>query len=110
MLLLAGEHAVVEDSKLLDYVLNPEHPIGRHHARLFERLLGITRLNYEVLKSQLLGAAVSAGVEPGKSSPFGQKFEMRVLVRGPLGARPVLAIWMYEQGQASPRLITCYVE
>ena len=110
MVLPAAEHVVVEDAKLLDYVLNPEHPIGRHHARLFERLLGITRLNHEVLKRQLLEAAVSTEVLPGKPSPFGQKFEMRVLVRGPLGVRPVLAVWMHEQGQPAPRLITCYVE
>lgn len=110
MLLPAGEQAVVEDAKLLDYVLNPEHPVGRHHAGLFERLLGITRVNFELLKEQLLQAAVSVGVEAGQPSPFGQKFEMRFPVRGPLGTRPVLAVWMHEQGQASPRLITCYVE
>ena len=110
MLLPAGEQAVVEDAKLLDYVLNPEHPIGRHHAALFEQLLGITRRNSEVLKQQLLGAAASAAVAPGKPSPFGEKFEMRFPVRGPAGTRPVLAVWMREPGQASPRLITCYVE
>ena len=110
MLLPAGKQAVVEDAKILDYVLNPEHPLGRHHAKLFEGLLGITRVNYQVLKEQLLRAAVTVQVEAGKPSPFGQKFEMRVLVRGPLGTRPVLAVWMHEQGQASPRLITCYVE
>ena len=110
MLLPAGEQAVVEDAKLLDYVLNPEHPVGRHHAGLFERLLGITRVNYEVLKEQLLQAAVSLEVEPGRPSPFGEKFEMRCPVRGPLGTRAVLAVWMREEGQASPRLITCSVE
>ena len=110
MLLPAGEQAVVEDAKPLDYVLNPEHPVGRHHAGLFERLLGITRGNSEVLKEQLLRAAMSVEVEPGRPSAFGEKFEMRCPVRGPLGTRPVLAVWMREEGQASPRLITCYVE
>jgi uncharacterized protein DUF6883 len=110
VLLPAGEQAVVEDVKLLDYVLNPEHPVGRHHAGLFERLLGITRVNYDVLKEQLLQAAMSVEVEPGRPSPFGDKFEMRFLVRGPLGTRRVLAVWLREEGQTSPRLITCYVE
>ena len=63
-----------------------------------------------MLKEQLLQAAMSVEVEPGKPSPFGQKFEMRVPVRGPFGTRPVLAVWMCEQAPASPRLITCYVE
>ena len=77
MLLPAGEQAVVEDAKLPNYVLNPEHPVGRHHAELFERLLGITRLNCDVLKEQLLRAAVSVAVAAGRPSPYGEKFEMR---------------------------------
>ena len=99
MLLPAGEQAVIEDAKFLDYVLNPEHPVGRHHAGLFERLLGITRGNHEVLKEQLLRAAMSVEVEPGRPSPFGEKYEMRCLVRGPLGTRQVLAVWMREAGR-----------
>ena len=110
MLLPEGDRAVVEDAKLLDYVLNPDHPIGRHHAVLFEQLLGITRMNYALLKEQLLRAAASVEVEVGKPSPFGQKFEMRLPVSGPLGSRPVLAVWMREPGPAPARLITCYVE
>ena len=110
MLLPQGDQAVVEDAKLLDYVLNPDHPIGRNHVALFEKLLGITRVNYELLKEQLLRAAASGEAGDGKPSPFGQKFEMRFPVRGPLGTRPVLAIWIREQSLAGPRRITCYVE
>lgn len=110
MLLPDGDQAVVDDAKLLAYVLNPHHPVGRHHAVPFERLLGITQANYGLLEEQLLRAAVSVEVEVGKASPFGQKFEMRVPIRGPLGIRPVLAVWIRETRQARPRLITCYVE
>jgi hypothetical protein len=45
MMLPNGNRAVVDDSKLLDCVLNPDHSIGRHDAVLFEELLGTTRLN-----------------------------------------------------------------
>jgi hypothetical protein len=67
-------------------------------------------VNHEVVKEQLLHAAMSVEVEPGRPSSFGEKVEMRCPVRGPLGTRPVLAVWMREEGQAPPRLITCYVE
>lgn len=110
MLLPDGDRAVVEDAKLLDYALSPDHPVGRHHAALFEKSLGITRANFRLLKEQLLRAAVTVEIEPGKASPFGQKFEMRFAVTGPLGTRHVLAVWMREVGFAGPRLITCYVE
>jgi hypothetical protein len=63
-----------------------------------------------MLKRQLLDAAMSTDAEAGQPSPHGQKFEMRVPIQGPRGTGKVLAIWMYEHGQTSPRLITCYVE
>ena len=76
MLLPAGEQAVVEDAKLLDYVLNPEHPIGRHHAGLFE----VSRV---------------PSVRSSRCVP----------VQGPIEKRPVLAVWMRADGRTTPRLI-----
>ena len=105
-----GHLAIVEDDKLLDYVLDPQHPVGRHHAALFERLLGLTRANLEVLRDALLEAAAQQEVEPGKSSPYGQKFDMRFEMTGSRGAKTVLAVWLIEAGDDRPRLITCYVE
>ncbi len=110
MYLPDGNRAVVDDAKLLEYVLDPDHPVGRHHAALFDRLLGITRENYEELTEQLLRGARTAEVEAGQESPFGQKFEMRIAVMGPRGTRTVLAVWIREFGRPGPRLVTCYVE
>jgi hypothetical protein len=99
MLLPHADQAIVDDAKLLDYVLNPGHPVGRHHAALFETLLGITRLNYLLLKEQLLRAATSVEVEPGKPSAFGEKFVMRFAASGPVGSRVIVAVWMREEAQ-----------
>ncbi len=63
-----GEHAVIDERKLLDYLLNAEHPIGRHHAILFERLLGLARENADLLREGLVNAAMSnAGFEEAES-------------------------------------------
>ena len=110
MKLPGGERAIVEDAKLLDYVLNPAHPVGRHHARLFEQLLGIRRENCLVLKRALLDAARERDAEAGQASPYGRKFEMRLPVTGPSGTRTVLAVWLVERHTDRPRLITCFVE
>jgi hypothetical protein len=37
-------------TKLIDYVLNPEHRQGRHKARVFESSLGISRENQQLLE------------------------------------------------------------
>lgn len=110
MKLLNGDRAVVEDAKLLDYILSPTHPIGRHHAALFEELLGITRDNADILRTALLDAAMNTDVTPGHQSAFGPKFEMRLEMAGPEGPKTVLAVWLIESSADRPRLITCYVE
>ncbi|MDJ0795692.1 MAG: hypothetical protein QNJ51_02455 [Calothrix sp. MO_167.B12] len=40
--------------KLHDYCLNPEHPQGKHKARLFLSILGMTADNAEDLRQILL--------------------------------------------------------
>lgn len=105
-----GQHAIVEDTKLLDYVLNPSHPVGRHHAELFERLLGITLRNHKEFRETLLQAAATLDVTPGQPSSHGRKYEMRIIMEGVRGPHTVLAVWLIEHGETRPRLITCYVE
>ena len=105
-----GERAIVEDSKLREYVLNPHHPVGRHHARLFDELLGIHQGNLEILRIALVSAASREPVTREIVTPYGTKFEMRVDVLGPRGARSVRAVWIVERLGDRPRLVTCFVE
>ena len=39
------EHAIIEDSKLIHYALNPQNELGRHKARVFESTLGYNLSN-----------------------------------------------------------------
>ena len=105
-----GANAVVEQRKLLDYVLNLGHPVGGHHAILFRDLLGITHANWTVLRDALLKAAQTENVVPGHPSEFGQKYELRVAMNGPAGSKIVLSVWLIEPADPRPRLITCFVE
>ena len=105
-----GDHALVEDAKLRDYVLNPRHPVGRHHAALFERLLGIDLGNVEVLKDALRSAAAKENVTREVATPYGRKFEIRFPLSGPGGEKRVVSVWIVEEGSDRPRLVTCYVE
>lgn len=105
-----GDQALVEDAKLREYVLNPLHPIGKHHAVLFERLLGIERGNAGILKEALLSAAANEDVTREGVTPYGRKFEIRFSLSGPRGAKRVVSVWIVEEGNDRPRLVTCYVE
>jgi len=105
-----GDHAIVEDAKLREYVLNPRHPVGKHHATLFDRLLGIELGNAEILKKALLWAAANEDVTREVATPYGLKFEIRFPLSGPRGEKRVVSVWISEEGSVRPRLVTCYVE
>lgn len=111
MKLLNGERALVEDEKLLGYVLNQSHPVGRHHALLFQKLLGIGIVgNAYLLRQALESAAKNCDVWRVRQTPYGDKYEMRLELAGPGGRRMVRAVWIKESNQHTPRLVTCFVE
>ena len=56
-----GDQANLGD-KLERYCLNPEHLKGKHKALLFEKRLGITLSNKEILKNSLKKAAIELGM------------------------------------------------
>ncbi len=110
MKLPQGDNAIIEDAKLVEYVLSPLHPVGKHHAYLFAKLMGIHRGNRIFLRNALEQAASNEEVSRRIVNPFGEKFEMVFSMQGPLGEARVRAIWIIENGNDRPRLVTCFVE
>lgn len=53
------EKAIVDDAKLLDYCLDPEHKIGKHKARVFQSALHINLDNFYILKNAILKAVLT---------------------------------------------------
>lgn len=77
---------------------------------LFERLLGIHAGNAGVLKEGLAALAASEPMTRETTKPFGRKYEVRGEVRGPLGTKRVVSVWIIDEGGDVPRLVTGYVE
>ena len=103
-----GDKAVVDDAKLRDYCLSTSHPRGRHKARLFSSLLGITIAEIDVLRAALLAAARDAEVAATRRNAFGQIYELRFEMTGPSGSATIVSAWMVEDADQIPRLVTCY--
>ena len=59
MKLPGGQAAIVDPQKLTGYCLNPEHPRGKHKARVFATL-GFTAESAEDLRAALLKAATNS--------------------------------------------------
>src|SRR5712691_3337753 len=91
MKLPGGEDAIVDPEKLTGYCLNPEHPRGKHKARVFATALGFTAENADALRAALLMAAASGDAQPAASDQFGDRYvlELRSKVLGAKGSSGV---------------------
>lgn len=104
-----ANHAVVPREKLERYLLNPEHEVGRHKARVFGSALGIRQRDWKYLRDQLQTAVVDAPVSSVRTTPWGGLYEVVVAVDGLNGeTRRVMTVWLVA-GEEPPRLVTGYV-
>ena len=104
-----AESAVVELAKLRDYCLNPQHPRGRHKARVFAAAVGLTTEDAEELRQALLSAVRMHDARIKELDAYGQRYEVDFsLSRGDRQAT-VRSSWIIRRGEAFPRLTSCYV-
>jgi hypothetical protein len=102
--------AAIEAEKVRHYLLSPEHPVGRFKARFFSAL-GYTRNDWPQLQGDLLALARSGAAEPGRSSPYGQKYDIHGRLQTPSGASVgIVAVWIILNGEESQRFVTAFPE
>jgi hypothetical protein len=103
------ENAVVDIEKLRDYCLSLAHPRGRHKARVFAEVLGLTSDDAEELKHLLLAAALSPDAITTDRDDYGQRYVIDFLVSRPAGEARIRSSWIVRLGEDFPRLTSCYV-
>jgi hypothetical protein len=97
-------------TNLEDYSLNPLHREGRHKARVFDSVLGITQANAEVLRAAVLSAAVSSDdAETRGDNGFGKVFTLRFVMTSGGRRATVMTGWIVLHNEDFPRLTTCYI-
>lgn len=65
----------IDIRKLRDYCLNPNHPVGKHKARVFASHLGIERRDAGLLKQEITKAIKKAGIQTERENKFGKIFQ-----------------------------------
>jgi hypothetical protein len=109
------ERAMIEDSKLVSYALNPQSERGRHKARVFESALGFNLSNWEQLKKAILDALPHREATQTSEMAFGQKYEVVLPITGPNRRTVnVMTVWQFDRLDDRtfsdvPRLVTLYV-
>jgi hypothetical protein len=103
-----AEHAIIDPTKIRDYLLSPEHPVGRLKA-VFFGALGYTREDWQRLQQDFLTMVASEEAITGRSSAFGRKYEVRGTIQGPSGRRAeVVTVWIILASERSPRFVTAF--
>jgi hypothetical protein len=104
-----GERAVVDLEKLREYCLSLNHPRGRHKARVFRSVLGLTRDHAGELRDALLRAAAESDATEAQADRFGRRYLIDFEFGAPARAAPIRSGWIVRAGEDFPRFTTCYL-
>lgn len=102
-----GDRALLGD-KLERYCLNYEHQKGKHKAFLFEKRLGITIANKEILEQALLEAASEGEAELYKIDQYGTHYDLAFALYTDFGESLILSCWIIKITEDFPRLTNTY--
>ncbi|TBR57826.1 hypothetical protein B4U84_17820 [Westiellopsis prolifica IICB1] len=94
--------------KLRDYCLNLEHNDGKHKARLFSSILGMTADNAEELRQILLDVVKVQEAQLGRRDEFGQRYTLDFTIKWQNKSATLRSGWIIEHDSEIPKLTTCY--
>jgi hypothetical protein len=108
-----AEKAFVDIAKLRDYCLNPNHPEGKHKARVFKEKLGLVREDAEQLRQAILEAILTAGTIEQNRTKYGRRFIVDFQMSRPerqfiISTAWVRTAWIIRNDEDFPRLTTCF--
>ena len=101
--------AVVEIEKLRDYSLNPNHPKGKHKARVFLAAFGFTLNDAERLRQMVMKAISAEEAVRQQPTAYGQRFIVDFKVMGLRGFVTVRSTWIIRIDEDFPRLTSCFI-
>lgn len=98
----------VEEKKLTEYLLNLNHPVGKHKAKFFKNHLGISREDWRFLSDQIIRGMGSAIIFKTGLSEHGFTHRAFLLVKGRNSKLAVLQTGWQIQSNKPARLITAF--
>ena len=104
-----GDQAIIDQRKVTDYCLSPDHEDGQYKAHVFQSVLGLKLDNADTLLAALSQAAVAGEAVLGKADKYGQRYLIDFEFTGPAGAATIRSAWIIRVNESMPRLVTCYI-
>lgn len=103
------ENAFIDNEKLTGYSLNLEHERGKHKARVFASVLGLTANEAPILRQAILNAIQTHPAIPSKGDNYGQRYVVDFEMTTHVGTAIVRTTWILLVDEDFPRLVSCYV-
>ncbi|MFH0341636.1 MAG: DUF6883 domain-containing protein [Chromatiales bacterium] len=100
--------AIIEEAKVIDYLLNQKHRFGASKARFFGQF-GFRPEKWEDLAAALRKHGRQNEVTKVRETGSGPRYEVEGESTTPDGRRSrVRTVWQVDDGEIAPRLITAY--
>lgn len=104
-----GDEAIIDSAKLRDYCLNLSHLRGRHKARVFKAVLGISAEDAGIVRAALALAAMENEALQGVSDQFGSRYVVDFQLSHLDRSAMIRSCWIVRNGELTPRFVTCFV-
>ena len=108
-----ANRAVIDIEKLRDYSLNPNHPKGKHKARVFLAALGIKADDAKHLREMVMEAVLISEARAQQSTSYGQRFVVDFYATGfdkfVTTTVTIRSAWIIRNDEDFPRLTSCFI-
>ena len=104
------KNATIDIVKLCNYALDEEHPTGKHKAKKFKSLLGLTKNDAEWLKMQIMSKIQTTEAVESKRDDYGIRYVADFEIENGFQKAYIRTVWLLgNEANVLPRLITCFI-
>ena len=101
------KEAIVSEGKTKDYLLNPNHNVGKDKAHVIRSVLGYGQNDYEEFSQLIKSNLPFYKIEKTEKTPYGVKYDVRMVLYGKNARRlELITAWQIDNGTDFPRFIT----
>lgn len=102
------DSALVRESKITDYLLSLDHPVGKFKAAYFQAF-GFSRDHWTIFRDALLAHATLTQPRSAEETTFGLEFAVDGPIHTPDGRNPrIRSVWIVRTGTNYPEFVTAY--
>lgn len=105
----ANKNLIIPETKLAGYALNPNHPVGKNKAVVFQSALGYTLDNWKDLEENIRKRVVQKNMVFELENQYGKKYNYDIEITGPNGKTAIVRTGWIVTSDGRVTLTTVFV-